>query len=66
MADRSWGKNVVIFAVDNSSSVHVHNKTEDILVLGEGPIQRLDDTAITSEAVVDIVLILQNQESDLC
>ena len=46
-----------------SSSVHVHHK-KGILVLGEGPTQRLDDTTITKE--VKIVLILQNQEKDLC
>ena len=35
-----------------------------ILVLGEGPAQGLDDTTITTE--VKTVLILQNQEKDLC
>ena len=33
-----------------SSSAHVHNKKKDILVLGEGPAQGLDGTAITVEA----------------
>ena len=33
-----------------SSYLHVDNKGKDILILGEGPTQRLDDTAITAEA----------------
>ena len=32
-----------------SSSVHVDNKKKDILILGEGPTQRLDDTTMTAE-----------------
>ena len=32
-----------------SSSVHVDNKEKNILILGEGPIQRLDDTTLTAE-----------------
>ena len=40
--DASYGKNV-------SSSVHVDNKGKDILILGEGPTQRLDDTTLTAE-----------------
>ena len=32
-----------------SSSVHVDNKKKDILVLGERPAQRLDETALTAE-----------------
>ena len=32
-------KNVIIFGVDMSSSVHVDNKKKDILILGEGPTQ---------------------------
>ena len=33
-----------------SSSVHVDNKGKDIVILGEGPTQRLDDTTLTVEA----------------
>ena len=33
-----------------SSSVHVDNKGKDILILGEVPIQGLDDTTLTTEA----------------
>ena len=44
-----WGKNVVIFGVENSSPRHT-NRKNDILVLGEGPKDGLNDTAITVEA----------------
>ena len=30
--------------------MHIHNKNKDILILGEGPTQRLDDTPLTAEA----------------
>ena len=48
--DGSYGKNVIIFGADMSSSVHVDNKRKDILVLGEGPTQGLDATTLTTEA----------------
>ena len=37
-----------------SSSVHVDNKGKDILILGEGPIQGLDDSTLTEEAKYSI------------
>ena len=30
--------------------MHIVNKHKDILILGEGPTQRLDDTTLTAEA----------------
>ena len=33
-----------------SSTVHVDNKGKNILILGEGPTQGLDDTTLTAEA----------------
>ena len=50
LQDDSWGKNVIIFVVVNSSSVHVYNKKKDILVLGGGSTEGLYDTTITAEA----------------
>ena len=44
-----FGKNVIIFGADRSFSVHVDNKKKDILILGEGPTQGLDDTTLTAE-----------------
>ena len=44
-----WGKNDVIFSVDNSLSVHADNIKKDILVFVEGLTNRLDDTTVTAE-----------------
>ena len=33
-----------------SSSVHIDNRHKDILILGEGPTQGLDNTTLTAEA----------------
>ena len=43
-----FGQNVLIFGVDMSSSAHIDNKKKDILVLGKGPTQGLEDT-LTAE-----------------
>ena len=48
--DGSYRKNAIIFGAGMSSSVHVDNKIKNILFLGEGPAQRLDDTTLTAEA----------------
>ena len=34
-----FGKNVIVFEADISSSVHIDNKERDILILGKGPTQ---------------------------
>ena len=46
-----------------SSSENVDNKRKDILILGEGPTQRLDDITLSAEE--NILLVLNNQERDL-
>ena len=38
------GKKVITFGADISSSAHIDNKNKNILILGEGPTQVLDDT----------------------
>ena len=53
-------KNVITFEVDRSSSVHVDNKKKDILILGDGTTQGLDDTKWTVEKIFQSVL--QNLE----
>ena len=45
------GKNVIMFGVDTSSSVHIDNKGKDILILGEEPTQELHDTTLTAEGI---------------
>ena len=42
-----------------SSSVHNINKEKDILIIGKGPTQGLNDTTLTVE--INIKLILQGQ-----
>ena len=54
-----WGKNVIIFGVDMSSSVDINNKKKDILILDKGPTQGLDDTKLRAE--FNIQLSLQDQ-----
>ena len=48
------GKNVIIFRVDMSSSVHIDNKSKEILIPGKGPTQGLDDSPLTAEAKYSI------------
>ena len=43
-----FGKNVIIFGVDVSSSLHVDNKGKDILILGFGPTQGLGKHSLTA------------------
>ena len=50
MPNFDWGKNVIIFGVDMSSSVHIDNKNRDILILDKRPTQGLDYTTLTAEA----------------
>ena len=46
----SMGRNVIIFGADMSSSEHIDNKRKDVLIVGEGPTQGLDNTTLTAEA----------------
>ena len=52
IADFHWG-NSIIFGVDNSFP-KIKTIRKVILVLGEGPIQQLDDTTIAAEAKYSI------------
>ena len=47
--DGSYRKKGTVFGANMSSSVHVDNKGNDTLILGEGPIQGLDDRTLTAE-----------------
>ena len=47
---KAWKKNVINFGADMSSFVHIDDKNKDILILGKGATQGLDDTILTSEA----------------
>ena len=56
------GKNVIIFGVDMSSSEDNDHKRNDILILGFGPTQRLDDTRLTAEAQYSINFSRSNRK----
>ena len=49
-----FGRNVIIFGVDMSLSVHVDNKGKDILILGKGPTQGLDEHSLTAEKMYSV------------
>ena len=55
MSDSGWFlKNLIIFGVDNNSSVHGYNKKKDILILVKGPTQGLDGTTLTADTQYSI------------
>ena len=45
-------KNVIIYGVNMSSSVHIDKKEKYILILGEGPIEGLDNTKFNSKSSI--------------
>ena len=44
-----WSKNISIFGIGMSSSMHIDNKNKDILIVVKGPTQRLDHVTLTVE-----------------
>ena len=54
------GKNAIISGTDMRLSVHIDNKGKDILILGKGPTQRLDDTTLRAEAKYSIIFTQSN------
>ena len=57
-----FGRNLVIFGADMSSSVHANNKTKNILVLGKDFIQGLDNTTIYAEKLYSINFTENNRK----
>ena len=47
-------QSAVIHRADMSSSLHVDNKGNNILILGKGPTEGSDDTTLTAGAVYPI------------
>ena len=43
-----------MWITENSSSIHIDNRNKDILILGEGPTQALDNNTLTTEAEYSI------------
>ena len=62
LSDGSMGKNVFIFGVNMSSSVHIDNKKKDILILGKCTTQELDDTTLSAEAQYSINFSRSNKK----
>ena len=60
-----FGKNVIIFCANMSSSLHIDNKKKDILILGKDPKQRLDDTTLTTEKE-EYLIIFSEQQKKFC
>ena len=54
------GRNVIIFGVDMSSSLHIDNKRKDILILGKGLTQRLSEHSLTAEKLYSINFTKEN------
>ena len=52
-----FGKNVIIFGTDKSSSVHIDNKMKDILILGKVPTDALNATTLTEKKECSIMLL---------
>ena len=50
-------RNIIIFGVDLSNSVHVTNKTQNILILGHSLIQKVNNTTIYAEKCIHLILV---------
>ena len=48
------GKNVIIFAVDMSSSTNIDNKKKDILILGKGPTKSFGEHSLSAGKMYSI------------
>ena len=48
------GKNVIIFGADMRSNVNIDNKNKDVSILGQAPIQGLDQTILKAEATYPV------------
>ena len=55
------GTNVIIFGADLSNYVHANNKVNNILVLGKGFIQGINDTAIYAEKMYSTNFTVNNK-----
>ena len=60
----AWEK-MSIFVADMRSNVNIANKNKDVSILGQGPIQGLDETILKAEATYPVNLT-QPKKSILC
>ena len=70
--DRRWdfsfpgggfGQNILSFGVDMSSSAHIDNKKKDILVLGKGQTQWLEEHTLLQKKCIPLILLWQKRNS---
>ena len=61
-----YGKNVIIFEADLSSSVHANNRANNILVLGKAFIQGINDTTIYAEKMYLSNFTVTNKKFQVC
>ena len=54
LPDGNVGRNVIVFGVSMSSSVHIDNEEKYILILAKGPIQYLDAATLKTETKYSI------------
>ena len=53
------GRNAIIFGADlSNSTAHANNKTQSVLVLGRGLIQKINETSIYAEKMYSPILLL--------
>ena len=57
-----FGQSVIIFGADMSSSRHIDNKGEDILILEKGPTQGLGENSLTAEKMYSINLTVAKKK----
>ena len=50
MSNGKWDKNVAIFRVDSSSSIHDYNRKKDIWTFGKDPTYWLDHATVKAQA----------------
>ena len=61
---REFGKNVIIFGADMSSSEHVNNREKDIVILGKSLTQELDNTILTTKK--EYAIDCSEQQKKVC
>ena len=50
-------RNIIIFGVDSSNSAHATNKTQNILILGHGVTQKINNATIYAEKLIHLILV---------
>ena len=57
-----FAKNIIIFVIDMSSSVHIDNKKKDILILGKRQRNGLVNTTLTAKKEYSINFTRQREK----